>query len=431
MTIVPPVLVLVLAGGKSERLHTLGRVRTAPALSFGGKYRVIDFTLSNCVHSGLTRIGVLTQYAPQSLHGHIGIGRAWDLDRRDGGIQLLQPYVRQRATNWYRGTADALVQNRNVIEDAHARHILVLSGDLIYKMDYGDIVRFHEERGVALTMVTVAAPATERDRYGYVTVQDGYRITALREKPKNPDGGIVSAAIYLFRARDLIERLSDPGMGPDLVADVIEPMIREGAGVAAYPHRDYWRDIGTIDAYYAANMDLVRPVPPLNLHDPDWLIFTPSQDRSPAFLGGGSDVVGSLLAHGSRIEGAVRRSVISPGVQVGAGAVVEDSIILHDTRILPGARVVRSIVDKRVRIGENAVVGVGESRPHREHPRDLHSGLCLVGKGAEIPASAQIGTNVMIELGVRESDFESAAVPSGATVRPQPVGGVARGGSRR
>jgi glucose-1-phosphate adenylyltransferase len=427
VTIIPPVLTLVLAGGRSERLHALGRQRTAPALPFGGKYRVIDFTLSNCVHSGLTRIGVLTQYAPLSLNGHIGIGRAWDLDRRDGGIRLLQPYVRQRSTNWYQGTADALQQNRNVIEDAHARHILVLSGDLIYKMDYGDLIRFHEERGAALTVVTVPAPATERERYGYVTLRDGYRITGFEEKPRKPEGGIVSAAIYLFRARDLLERLAAPGAGPDLVLDVIAPMIRDGCPVVAYPHRDYWRDIGTLDAFYAANMDLVRPVPPLNLHDPDWLIFTPSEDRAPSILACESEVVGSLVAHGSLVEGTVRRSILFPGVHVGSGAVIEDSIVLHDSRVLSGARVTRAIIDKRVRIGEGACVGEGEARPHREHPRDLRSGLCLVGKGAEVPAGAHVGTNVMIEIGVEEADFPSLQIPSGATVRPA-AGRTVRGG---
>jgi glucose-1-phosphate adenylyltransferase len=416
VTVIPPVLTLVLAGGRSTQLHALGRVRTAPALPFGGKYRVIDFTLSNCIHSGLTRIGVLTQYAPLSLHGHIGIGRAWDLDRRDGGIRLLQPYVRQQDTNWYRGTADAVRQNRNVIEDAHARHILILSGDLIYKMDYADLIRFHEEQGAALTVVTVSAPATERERYGYVTVGDGYRITALAEKPRDPEGGVVSAALYLFRARDLMDRLAAPEIGPDLVADVIAPMIRDGARVMAYPHRDYWRDIGTIAAYYAANMDLVRPVPPLNLHDPDWLIYTPSEDRAPALLTPESDVSGSLIAHGARVEGVVRRSVLFPGVHVGPRAIVEDSIVFHDSRLLPGARVVRAIIDKRVRIGEGATLGVGKPVPHREHPEDLGSGLTIVGKGAEIPPGARIGTNVMIEIGVRESDFPSPSVPSGATV---------------
>jgi glucose-1-phosphate adenylyltransferase len=417
VTVIPPVLALVLAGGRSEQLHALGRVRTAPALPFGGKYRVIDFTLSNCVHSGLTRIGVLTQYAPLSLHGHIGIGRPWDLDRRDGGIRLLQPYVRQKDTNWYRGTADAVRQNRNVIEDAHARHILVLSGDLVYKMDYGDLIRFHEDRRADLTIVTVQAPATERERYGYVTVGEDHRITDIQEKPRDPRGGTVSAAVYLFRARELMERLAAPGTGPDLVADVIAPMIHGGAHVAAYLHREYWRDIGTIDAYYAANMDLVRPVPPLNLHDPDWLIYTPSEDRAPALLTADSDVTGSLISHGARVEGVVRRSVLFPGVHVGRGAVVEDAIVLHDSRLLPNSRVVRSIVDKEVRIGEGATVGVGEAVPNAEHPRDLFSGLTLVGKGAEIPPGIRVGTNAIVEIGVRESDFASPEVRSGETVR--------------
>jgi glucose-1-phosphate adenylyltransferase len=254
-------------------------------------------------------------------------------------------------------------------------------------------------------------------------VGNGYRITAMHEKPKKPDGGVVSAALYLFRARDLMERLTAPGTGPDLVADVITPMIHDGAHVAAYPHRDYWRDIGTIDAYYAANMDLVRPVPPLNLHDPDWLIYTPSEDRAPALLTAESDVVGSLVAHGARVEGTVRRSVLFPGVHVGPGAVVEDSIVLHDSRILPNARVVRCIIDKEVRVGRGATLGVGESTPNREHPRDLRSGLTIIGKGSEIPPEIRVGTNALVDTGVRESDFPSPEVPSGASVRRRGAAG--------
>jgi len=391
MTAIPPVMTLVLAGGRSDALHALGRIRTASALPYGGKYRVIDFTLSNCVHSGLTRIGILTQYAPLSLHGHIGIGRAWDLDRRDGGIRLLQPYVRQRETNWYRGTADALLQNRNVIEDAQARHILVLSGDLVYKMDYAELIRFHEEREAALTLATVEAPSEEPDRYGFVHVERGGRVTALQEKPKRAGGGVVSAAIYVFRARDLMDRLRRPEGGPDLVRDVIQPMIAEGVPVFAYPHRGYWRDIGTVDSYYESNMDLVRPVPPLNLYDPDWLIYTPSEDRAPAVVGAEASICQSLVSHGARVEGEVRRSVLFPGVHVGRGAVVEDSIVMHDARIAPGARLARAIVDKRVVIGRGAALG--QAGPGRE-------GLCVVGKGSVIPEGATIGPSTLIE-GVR------------------------------
>jgi glucose-1-phosphate adenylyltransferase len=407
MTAIPPVLVLVLAGGRSDALRALGRIRTASALPYGGKYRVIDFTLSNCVHSGLNRIGILTQYAPLSLHGHIGIGRAWDLDRRDGGLRLLQPYVRQRETNWYRGTADALVQNRNVIEDAAARHILVLSGDLVYKMDYAELIRFHEERDAALSLVTVPPPTEEPERYGFVNADRSGRVIALEEKPKRPGGRVVSAAIYLFRARDLLQRLSRADCGPDLVCDVIQPMIADGAPVFATPHRGYWRDIGTVESYYESNMDLVRPVPPLNLYDPDWLIYTPSEDRSPAVLSKDSAVTQCLVSHGARVEGSVARSILFPGVHVGAGAVVEDSIVMHDTRVAPGAHVKRAIVDKRVVIGTGAVLGAADT-----------TGLCVVGKGSVIPAGKRIAPDTLIEIGVGERDFPEGEIRAGSVLRP-------------
>lgn len=417
----PPILVLISAGGKSERLHALGRMRTASALPFGGKYRVIDFTLSNCVHSGLMRIGILTQYAPRSLLGHIGIGRAWDLDRRDGGIRLLQPYVRQRETNWYRGTADALVQNRNVISDAQARHIVVAAGDLIYKMDFGPLLERHEARGASLTVVTIPCPEDEPERYGVVESDAAGRIRSFNLHGGATSGAAVSAWIYVFRARELLARLEDPALGPDLVRDVIRPMIDEGLPVFAEPFDGYWRHVGTIAEYYAANMDLLRPFPPLNLHDPDWLIYTPSEDRSPSVLGGKGDVTSSLVAHGAWIDGVVRQSILFPGVHVGEGAVVEESIVMHDARILPGARIHRAIIDKQVRVGDGAELGVGEPTPHREHPHDLSSGLCVVGKGAEVPSRARVGRNSLVEIGVRESDFPRGEVPSGSTVRPRGV----------
>jgi glucose-1-phosphate adenylyltransferase len=415
--VIPAVLTLILAGGHSERLHALGRVRTASALPFGGKYRVIDFTLSNCAHSGLFRIAILTQYAPLSLQGHIGIGKAWDMDRRDGGVRLLTPYVRQRGTNWYRGTADALVQNRNVIADAHARHILVLSGDLVYKMDYGRLIQHHEESGAALTLVTTPAPSGHSEQFGYVTTDSAGRITALEEKPNAPAGETISAGIYLFRGRDLEDRLQDPATGSDLVRDVIQPMIAKGETAVAYPHEEYWRDVGTIEAYYEASMELLRSVPSLTLHDPEWLIYTRSEDRAPALIEGEGDVSASLIAHGARVEGTVRRSILFPGVFVAPGAVVEDSIVMHDARILPQARLSRTIIDKNVRIGEGAEVGTGEVVPNEEFPRDLFSGICVVGKGSEIPARAKVGRNTLVEIGVLETDLGGRDVPSGAVTR--------------
>lgn len=396
-------------------------MRPASALPFGGKYRVIDFTLSNCVHSGLTRIGVLTQYAPLSLQQHIGIGRAWDLDRRDGGVRLLQPYVRQRETNWYRGTADALVQNRNVIADAQARHILVASGDLVYKMDFGPLIERHESRGSALTVVTVPCPDGEPERYGAIEADASGRVIRFEDRTAADAGATVSSSIYLFRARDLLARLRDRSLGPDLVRDVIQPMVREGLSVHADPFDGYWRDVSTLEAYYDAHMDLLRERPPIHLHDPDWLIYTPSEDRAPTLCTNGGDIVSSMVAHGARIEGAVRHSVIFPGVHVGPGATVEDSIVMHDTRVFSGATVRCAIVDKQVRIGESAEIGVGEPVRHREHPHDLSSGLCVIGKGAEIPAGTRVGRNALIDIRVRETDF-AGDVPPGSTVRARAGG---------
>jgi glucose-1-phosphate adenylyltransferase len=337
--------------------------------------------------------------------------------------------VRQRETNWYRGTADALLQNRNVIEDAQARHILVLSGDLVYKMDYAELIRAHEEQGAALTMVTVHAPSEEPERFGYVQADRSGRITALEEKPKRAGGHVVSAAVYVFQARDLMERLRRPEAGPDLVRDVIQPMIAEGAKVMAHPHRGYWRDIGTVDSYYASNMDLVRPNPPLNLYDPDWLIYTPSEDRAPAVVGDEASLSQSLVSHGARVDGEVRRSVLFPGVHVGEGAVVEDSIVMHDTRIAPGVRLSRAIVDKRVVIGRDAVVGrqgaeLGPQSPGQSRDSDsAGQGLCVVGKGSRIPEGARIGQNTLIEIGVSERDFPAREIAPGSVIRP---GGAAR-----
>jgi len=423
----PPVLVLILAGARGDRLHALGRLRTAAALPYGGKYRLIDFALSNCVHSGLYRIGVLTQYAPLSLHGHIGIGRAWDLDRRDGGVRLLPAYARQRDTNWYRGTADALMQNRNVIEDAQARHIVVVSGDLVGKIDFGPILERHEQRGAVLTMVTVPAPRALAEWRRPIHADASARVTRIDDSAAAP-GAPVSSSIFVFRARELRARLDRPETGPDLMRDVIEPMLHEGFPVYAHPYDGYWRQIASIDAYYEASMELLAPYPALNLHDPDWLIYTPSEDRSPAVVSGSGDVTASLVAHGSRVDGTVRRSILFPGVHVDSGATVEDSIVMHDTRVLAGARVECAILDKQVRVGEGAHVrgsaGPGSSGSpgsshwtNRDYPEDLASGLAVVGKRAEIPAGCAIGANTLIDIGVRESDFPGLDVAAGSVVR--------------
>jgi glucose-1-phosphate adenylyltransferase len=423
----PPILVLILAGARSDRLHALGRLRTASALPYGGKYRVIDFALSNCVHSGLYRIGVLTQYAPLSLHGHIGIGRAWDLDRRDGGVRLLPAYVRQRETNWYRGTADALVQNRNVIADAQARHIIVMTGDLVGSVNFSMLLERHEQRGAALTIVTV--PARSGTVGPGVVKDDIGRIRALEGSAGLGDE--TPASIYIFRGRELRARLEDPEIGADLVDDIVLPMIA-GLPVYAHPYDGFLRRIDSIDAYYEASMELLAPYPALNLHDPDWHIYTPSEDRAPAIVTGDGDPSGSLMAHGCRVEGTVRRSILFPGVHVSPEAVVEDSIVMHDTCVRDGARVMRAIVDKGVRIGERAVVGAAANggSKNRQYPEDLGSGLTVVGKGSRIPMECAIGVNTLVDIGARESDFAHRDIEAGSLIRARVRSGNGSGERR-
>jgi glucose-1-phosphate adenylyltransferase len=284
------------------------------------------------------------------------------------------------------------------------------------------LIARHEARGSVLTMVTTRSPDDEPERHGIVDVDDSGRVRAVEARREGGPGTPVAASIYLFRGRDLLARLADPSLGPDLVADVIRPMIEEDLPVHAEPFDGYWHDVTTIDSYYAASMDLLRPLPPIHLNDPDWLIYTPSEDRAPCLLGGSAEVSSSMIAHGTRIEGTVRRSILFPGVHVGAGAVVEDSIVMHDTRVLKGARLHRAIIDKQVRIGEGAEVGMGEPVRHREHPHDLGTGLCVIGKGAEVPSGAKVGRNTLVEIGVRELDYGRDEVPSGSTVRRRPVG---------
>jgi glucose-1-phosphate adenylyltransferase len=410
-------LAVILAGGEGERLSLLSGVRAKPAVPFGGKYRIIDFTLSNCVNSGLTNVIVLTQYAPLSLNDHIGAGRPWDLDRNVGGIRILQPFVaRGRPREWYRGTADAVAANLDAIHQSGADIILVLAGDHIYKMDYGPFVQQHRRRRADVTIAVKPVPIGEAHRFGVLGLDESDAVTEWQEKPRHPRSDLASLGIYVFSRRALDSWLGEGR--DDFGGDVIPAMLAAGARVYGYRFDGYWQDVGTVHSYWQAQMELLEDHPPLDLFGRDWVIHTRSEERPPARIGATANVHRSLISHGCVIAGTVERSVLSPGVRVDPGAVVRDSVIMFDTVVRAGAVVDRAIVDKEVSIGPNAVVGTGIDfgTPNNVEPERLNTGITVVGKRAVIPASARIGRNVRICEAARPADFRSRRVPSGGSV---------------
>ena len=412
------VLAVILAGGEGERLSILSALRAKPAVPFAGKYRIIDFTLSNCVNSDITDVIVLTQYNPRSLNDHIGAGRPWDLDRNTGGVRVLQPYItRGRPTDWYRGTADAVSQNLNVIEQSGADTIVVLAGDHIYKMDYRPFMALHRRRRAEVTIAVRPVPADDAHRFGILDLDVEDRVVDWQEKPAHPRSNLASMGIYVFSRRALSEWLGDDRQ--DFGRDVIPAMLEAKARVVGYRYDGYWQDVGTVHSYWQAHMDLLDERPELDLYDTDWVIHTRSEERAPAKVGPTASVHRSLVSHGCVIYGTVERSVLSPGVRVEVGAVVRDSIVMFDTTVRAGAVVDRAILDKEVSVGSNAIIGDGvDDTPNRSDPR-LNTGITLVGKRAVVPRSVRIGRNVRVEEGVRAADFAGRLVRSGATVSPR------------
>jgi glucose-1-phosphate adenylyltransferase len=413
------ILAMIMAGGVGSGLGMLTAHRSEAAVPFGGKYRIIDFSLSNCVNSGIHDVAVLTQYQPRSLNEHIGVGKPWDLDRAHGGVRLLQPFQNRRsdAGAWQEGTADAVRFNLDFVVEHAPRHVLLLAGDHIYKMDYNDLLRFHVERQADMTLAVRAVSPHHVHRFGIVGAEGDGRVTSFEEKPERSRSTLASMGIYVFRREVLVQWLSGEGKEQhDFGRDVI-PSLLASRRVYAHTFPGYWDDVGTVQSYWEANMALLAETPMLDLYDPGWIIHTRSQERAAAFVGAQARVDGNLLCDGSRIEGVVSRSVISPGVHVAAGAVVRDSIIMSDALIGEGAVIERAIVDKQVVIGAGARIGDSDDNtPNQRAPQRLNTGITLIGKRARIPAGLQIGRNVEIGPEIRENELPAAGVPSGATI---------------
>jgi glucose-1-phosphate adenylyltransferase len=415
--VVASVLTLILAGGEGERLSILSQVRAKPGVPFGGKYRIIDFALSNAVNSGLTDVAVLTQYAPRSLIDHIGVGRPWDLDRSHGGVTLLQPYIgRGRTRDWYRGTADAVLQNLEFISDRDPDLVLILAGDHVYKMDYRPFIETHRAKGAEVTCAVRTVPLEEAHRFGILETDAAGRVTDFIEKPPNPTSNLVSMGVYVFSWPALRDMLAPDRV--DFGRDLLPWMVETRREVFSYEFKGYWQDVGTVESYWRTSLDLLSDTPGIELNDRAWLIYTKSEERPPARIGSRASVVRSMISHGCVIDGTVEHSILSPGVRVGAGAVVRDSIVMFDTRIADGAVLDRAIVDKDCLVGPGAVIGHGDDlRPNREEPERLYAGITLVGKRAQVPPRITIGRNCRIDPGVTPADFGRRRVfRSGETV---------------
>ncbi len=413
------VIAMILAGGAGPGLAVLTARRPESATPFAGKYRVIDFPLSNCVNSEIYNVAVLTQYMPRPLNEHIRSGKPWDLDRSSGGVRLLQPYQTHPHEEgvWEKGSADALRFNLDVVAESGASDVLVLSGNHIYKMNYQHLIEFHRSHKADVTIAVRPVSPHQTYRYGMVATDSEGRILRFEEKPRRTRSNLASMGIYVFNADLLGDWLRGPGKNShDLGGEVLPRLVKQKR-VYAYEFEGYWANVGAAPAYYEANMALLADIPALDLNDPHWTIHTHSEQYPPVLFSEEAQARMNLLSDGARILGQVTRSVIGPGVIIEPGAVVTDSIIMNDTVIKSGAAVDRAILDRDVVVGANARVGVGEDNiPNPVMPDILNTGITLVGQKSRIPEDARLGRNVVIGVDVSEADFPGQDVPSGAGI---------------
>ena len=375
---------MLLAGGQGSRLYALTKKTAKPAVPFGGKYRIIDFTLSNCINSGIDTVGVLTQYQPLVLNEYIGNGLPWDLDRNLGGVKILPPYQGNKTSDWYRGTANAIYQNMQFIDRYDAEYVLVLSGDHIYKMDYSKMLEWHKLKGSDCTIAVIDVPLSEASRFGIMSTNEDGSIYKFTEKPKNPESTKASMGIYIFNKKKLFDYLiadeADPDSSNDFGKNIIPSMLSAGERLFAYPFKGYWKDVGTIQSLWEANMDLLGKNPKLSLFDESWRIFSRHIAYAPQYISGTARVYNSSITEGCEIYGTVRNCVLGTGVKVMEGAAVCDSVIMSDVVIEPGAQVNYSIVDSGVTVGRNANVG---------EVRNVAREITVIGAGINI-ADGQI-----------------------------------------
>lgn len=411
-------IAMLLAGGQGSRLGVLTSKVAKPAVAFGGKYRIIDFPLSNCINSSVDTVGVLTQYQPLRLNTHIGIGIPWDLDRNVGGVSILSPHEKNTGSEWYAGTANAIYQNLDYMEEFNPDYVLILSGDHIYKMDYEEMLSFHKKNNADVTIAVMPVPIEEASRFGVVIADEEHRIQEFEEKPKQPRSNLASMGIYIFSWSALKESLlacSDvPGC--DFGKHIIPYCHEKDERIFAYEFTGYWKDVGTLSSYWEANMELIDIIPEFNLYEEYWKIYTKSSAIPPQYISDKASVTRCIVGNDSEINGELNSCVIGAGVTIGEGSVVRNSIIMKDVTIGAGCVIDKAIIAENVTIGDNVTLGIGSDVPNNFRPDIYNSELVTIGENSVIPDGVQIGKNTAVSGVTTKEDYENGILESGGTL---------------
>ena len=411
-------IAMLLAGGQGSRLGVLTEKVAKPAVSFGGKYRIIDFPLSNCINSGVDTVGVLTQYQPLRLNTHIGIGIPWDLDRNVGGVTILSPYEKSESSEWYTGTANAIYQNLAYMETYNPEYVLILSGDHIYKMDYEVMLDYHKANKADVTIACMPVPMEEASRFGIMITDGSGKITEFEEKPEHPRSNLASMGIYIFSwpvLREALIKLKDQP-GCDFGKHIL-PYCRDNEKrLFAYEFNGYWKDVGTLGSYWEANMELIDIIPEFNLYEEFWKIYTKGDVIRPQYISSDAVVERSLISEGAEIYGEVYNSVIGADVTIQEGAVIRDSIIMKHTVIGKNAVIDKAIIAEHVQVGDNVQIGVGEEAPNVLKPAVYSFGSATIGERAVIPDGVKIGKNTAISGETTLEDYPNGELVSGGAI---------------
>ena len=411
-------IAMLLAGGQGSRLGVLTEKVAKPAVAFGGKYRIIDFPLSNCINSGIDTVGVLTQYQPLRLNTHIGIGIPWDLDRNEGGVTVLPPYEKSTSSEWYTGTANAIYQNLAYMEQYNPDYVLILSGDHIYKMDYEVMLDFHKVNKADITIACMPVPIEEASRFGIMVTDESNRITEFEEKPEHPSSNLASMGIYIFSwpvLKEALIALKDQN-GCDFGKHILPYCKEKGQRLFAYEYNGYWKDVGTLGSYWEANMELIDIIPEFNLYEEFWRIYTKGDVIPPQYISEDAVVDKCIIGEGTEIYGEVHNSVIGPNVVIGKGSVIRDSIIMKNTSVGENVVMDKAIVAEDVVVGNNVVIGCGEEAPNVLKPAVYSFGLAAIGENSVIPDNVKIGKNTAISGVTTKEDCPDGELAAGQVI---------------